>query len=133
METNNIQTQSEELEFALRNGDPEVRANAALNSTLKPTRQQVERGLKDKSSIVRHAFLNREDLTFDCYQFLIAAKNADFDQIKSANTLVQLNKFRNRRFRSGKPMNIKKQTAYVFSDALKFEHTGITTTTEETV
>lgn len=130
METNNIQTQSEELEFALRHGDPEVRANAALNSTLTPTRQQVDRGLKDKSQLVRQAFLNREDINFDCYQLLLAAKGVDITQIKSGSTLAQLDKFKNRRFRSGKPMNIKKQTAYFFSDALKFEQSEITTTKE---
>ena len=130
METNN--TLSEELEFALRHGDPEVRANAALNSALTPTRQQVDRGLKDKSQSVREAFLNRQDIKFDCYQLLLAAKGVDLTQIKSESTLAQLNKFKNRRFRSGKPMNIKKQTAYVFSDALKFDQTVITTT-EETV
>jgi hypothetical protein len=131
MET--INTQYKELEFALIHGDPEVRANAALNSTLTPTRQQVDRGLKDKSQLVRQAFLNRQDITFDCYQLLLAAKGVDLTQIKSVSTLAQLEKFKNRRFRSGKPMNIKKQTAYIFSDALKFEQTGITTTTEETV
>jgi hypothetical protein len=128
METN--KTQSETLEYALIHGDPEVRANAALNSALTPTRQQVDRGLKDKSQLVRQAFLNRQDIKFDCYQLLLAAKGVDLTQIKSVSTLAQLDKFKNRRFRSGKPMNIKRKEQYVFNDALKFEQTVITTTKE---
>jgi hypothetical protein len=133
METNNTHIKSiEDLEDALRHGDPEVRANAALNSLCPPTRAMIERGLKDKSQKVRQAFLNREDITFDCYQLLMVVRNGDFDQnMNSVNTLEQLNKFKNRRFRSGKPMNLKPQVKYVFNSLLKFEEKEITT--EETV